>query len=148
MATVLLLALTLAVGGILGSWFVSMSKTETASIEGKYTTLVNCTGALDIVDVTCNGTTNELKVAVQNLLYDINLYNFSTSILIGNKLISNSTGGPNKESSLGPGQQTVLTYDFSSTTFGVNSKVTKVRVSTENCPVGWFEKDVNVNCTE
>jgi len=146
MATVLLLALTLAVGGILGSWFVSMSRTETGAIEKKITTQINCTGAIEIGEITCNATDYELKIVVQNLLSDINLYNFSTSALIDNKLVTNSTGGPSKASPLGPGQQTILTYGCSDVDCPINATVTRVRVSTENCPVGWFQKEVSVKC--
>ena len=146
MATVLLLALTLAVGGILGSWFVSMSRTEMGSVSEKMTQQVNCTGALEIGEVTCNTTANELKIVVQNLLSEVNLYDFSTSALINNILYTNNTGGPSSASPLRPGQQNILTYHCGNTNCPVNATVSKVRISPGNCPTGWLERQVNVKC--
>jgi len=146
MATVLLLALTLAVGGILGSWFVSMSRTEMGTVSEKMTQQVNCTGGLEIGGVTCNTTANELKIVVQNLLSEVNLYDFSTSALINNILYTNSTGGPSSASPLRPGQQNILTYYCGDTNCPVNATVSKVRISPGNCPTGWLERGVNVKC--
>ena len=148
MATVILLALTLAVGGILGSWFVSMSKTEMGTVVGKMSELINCTGSLDIVMVACNGTSGELKLAVHNMASDINLYDFSTVALINNIPYANSTGGPNSTSPLGPGQQYILTYGCTSTSCPKNATVSKVVVSPGNCPIGKIEIDANVKCVE
>jgi len=146
MATVILLALTLAVGGILGSWFVSMSRTEMSVIEEKMIEQINCTGALEIVLVTCNITTNELKIVLQNIANDINLYDFSTFALINSIPYTNSTGGPNSTHPLGPGRQDILTYGCGDTYCPGNSTVSKVRVSPGNCPKGWLEIDADVAC--
>jgi len=146
MATVLLLALTLAVGGILGSWFVSMSRTEMGTVEKKMTEQINCTGALDIVDVICDAATDKLEVTVHNIAIDVNLYDFSTFVLINNTAYTNSTGGPNSTSPLDPGQQIILSYGCSDTDCPVNATVSKVRVSPGNCPKAWIEIDANEIC--
>jgi len=101
---------------------------------------------LEIVDVTCNTTADEIKVVVQNIASDAELYDFSTFLLINNMPYTNSTGGPNSTSSLGPGQQTILTYGCSSTSCPENATVDKVRVSPGNCPKGWLERDVGIKC--
>jgi len=146
MATVLLLALTLAVGGILGSWFVSMSRTEMGTVGEKLTEQINCTGSLDIVKVTCNTSADELKVVVHNIGTDIILYDFSTFALINNVPYTNSTSGPSSASPLGAGEQTILTYACSDTYCPVNATVNKVRVSPGNCPKGWIEITPNAKC--
>jgi len=146
MATVLLLALTLAVGGILGSWFVSMSRTEMGIVSEKMSEQINCTGSLDIVRVTCNASSDQLKVVVHNIAHDVNLYDFSTFALINEVPYTNSTGGPNSSSPLSSGQQTILTYGCTDTYCPTNATVTKVRVSPGNCPKGWVEIDSNVKC--
>jgi len=146
MATVLLLALTLAVGGILGSWFVSMSRTEMGSVEKKMTEQINCTGALDIVKVTCSNSSGKLKVIVHNIGSDVNLYDFSTFALIDHIPYTNNTGGPNSTSQLGSGEQIILTYTCTPSC-PENATVTKVRVSPGNCPKGWVEIDAGAKCT-
>lgn len=146
MATVLLLAITLAVGGILGSWFVSMSRSSIEEEEGKLIELINCTGSLDIVKVTCNGTNTEFKVIIHNIATDINLYDFSTFALVNNVPYTNSTGGPNSTSPLGAGEQTILEYS-GCTACVVNATINKVRVSPGNCPKGWIEIDAGEKCS-
>ena len=148
MATVLLPALTLAVGGILGSWFVSMSKSEAENVEERMGELINCTGALDVSTVGCNGTTGELKVAVHNMASDINLYDFSTVALLNQKPYSNSTGGPNSSSPLEPGQQYVLTYGCGTTMCHINASINKVVVSSKICPLAKFEYGTEVTCVK
>ena len=67
MATIILVALTLAVSALLGSWFTSMTKTETEIIEKGAKKIINCSNALlDIVDVICSNTSQELKISVKD----------------------------------------------------------------------------------
>jgi len=57
-ASVLLIAFTLAVATIIGSWLTSVSKTSTQQIGSQLTQQVNCTGnILDVVDAFCHDNT-------------------------------------------------------------------------------------------
>ena len=147
MATVLLLALTLAVGGILGSWFVSMSRSSIEEEEKKLIEITNCTGVLDIVEVTCSNTSNQLKVTIHNIASDINLYDFSILAIVNHVPYTNNTGGPNSTYPLTSGEQYILTYSCGSVTCPANTTVSKVRVSPGNCPKGWVEIDASAKCT-
>lgn len=148
MATVMLIALTLTVAALLGSWFTTMTKTQTSTIEESAKTQINCTSAiLDIVDVTCSASEEKLKVVIHNL-GDIELYDFSTYALINNTGYTNSTGGPNSTNLLNPGEQYILTYFCSNATYCIaNTSVSKIRVSPGNCPQAWMEKSVSISCS-
>lgn len=148
MATVILVALTLAVAALLGSWFTTMTKTETSIIEKSMKAQVNCTSAiLDIVDVICSSSSQELRVTIHNL-GDISLYDFSTFAFINNTGYTNNTGGPNSTNPLGPGEQTILTYFCDSTIYcSGDASVAKVRVSPSNCPQAWMEESVSASCS-
>jgi flagellin-like protein len=146
-ATVLLIALTLVVGGLLGSWLTSMSKTQTGTIEEAAKTQINCTSAfLDIVDVICSNSTQKLQVVITNL-GDIELYGFSVLATIDNTFYQNSTGGPNSTHPLSPGEQAVLTYYCNNTEYCVGGrKVQSVRVTPSNCPQSYAEKTFSKVC--
>lgn len=146
MATVLLLALTLAVGGILGSWFVSMSRSEIGKQEKRLIELTNCTAALDIVTVTCNISSDQLRITIHNIASDMVLYDFSTFAFINNNPYTNNTGGPNASFPLSPGNQYILTYGCGNTDCPSNATIGKVRVSPGNCPKGWIEIDAGITC--
>lgn len=65
-ASVLLIAFTLGVAAIIGTWLASVSKTGTETVGGQFGKEVNCSGTvLDIVDALCHGTTN-VTVMLQN----------------------------------------------------------------------------------
>jgi len=142
LATVILIALTLSVAALLGSWFTSITRTQTTMIEETATKQINCTAALlDIVDVTCSGNNDNIKVTITNLGHDISLYNFSTLVTINNTYYLNNTGGPNSTDPLNPGEQAILSYHCDNTTYCVNGvKVEKVRVSSYICPDKYAEK--------
>lgn len=142
MATVLLVAITITVAALLGSWFTSTTRTQAGIIEESMTTQVNCSSAsLEIVDVTCSNTTQQIKVIVTNLGNDISLYNFSTLVTLNNTYYLNNTGGPNSISPLDPGEQAILTYFCSNTQYCIGGvKVSKIRVSPYNCPQAYTEK--------
>lgn len=146
-ATVLLVALTLAVGALLGSWFTSMSKTQTEIIGESAKAQVNCTGALlDVVDVICSNSTQELRVVVSNL-GDVELHDFSVLVRIDGTYYQNSTGGPNSTHPLKPGEQEVLSYYCSNVTHCVGGrKVQSVLVSPGNCPQAYSEKSFSEVC--
>ncbi len=62
-ATVLIVAFTLAVAAIVGGWLTSISRTETSTIESGMATQMECTkGALDIVSIS-----NGSDIVVQNI---------------------------------------------------------------------------------
>ena len=146
-ATVLLIALTLVIGGLLGSWLTSMSKTQTSTIEKGAEAQINCTSALlDIVDVICSNSTQKLQVVITNL-GDIELYDFSVLVTIDNTFYQNSTGGPNSTNPLNPGEQAVLTYFCSNTEYCKGEAVVKsVRVTPSNCPQAYAEKTFSEVC--
>lgn len=142
LATVILIALTLSVAALLGSWFTSVTRMQTGIIEEAATKQVNCTAAfLEIVDVACSGSTDNIKVTITNLGNEISLYNFSTLVTLNNTYYLNSTGGPNSTNPLNPGEQAILSYFCSNTTYCINGvKVAKVRVTSYICPDRYAEK--------
>jgi flagellin-like protein len=145
-ATVMLIAITLATSALIGAWFTSTIKVETEIIGESATKQINCTGALlDIVDVICSSTNQSLKIALTNLGY-IELYNFSTIVKINNTFYDNSTGGPTSTDPLNPGEQIILSYYCSNTICIGNKTVEKVRVSPYNCPQAWTETNVRKTC--
>ena len=142
LATVILVALTLSVAALLGSWFTSVTRTQTGIIEEATTKQVNCTAALlEIVDVACSGNTDNIKVTITNLGNDIALYDFSTLVTLNNTFYLNSTGGPNSTDPLDPGEQAILSYSCDNTIDCINGvEVAKVRVTSFICPDRYAEK--------
>lgn len=142
LATVILIALTLAVAALLGSWFTSVTRMQTDIIEEDITTQVNCTAALlEITDITCSNDTQKIQVTITNLGNDISLYSFSTLVTLNNTYYLNSTGGPNSTDPLEPGEQAILDYFCSNTQYCIDDvKVAKVRVSPYTCPQAYAEK--------
>lgn len=142
LATVILIALTLAVAALLGSWFTSVTRMQTGIIEEDIRKQVNCTSALlDISDITCSNDTQRIQVTITNLGNDIELYNFSTLVTLNNTFYLNNTGGPNSTDPLNPGEQAILDYFCSNTQYCIDDiKVAKVRISPYNCPQAYAEK--------
>lgn len=142
MATVILIALTLSVAALLGSWFTSVTRIQTGIIEEDIKVQVNCTGALlDITDVTCSNDTQHIQVTIINLGNDIPLYDFSTLVTLNDTYYLNNTGGPNVTDPLRSGEQYILNYSCTRTIDCIdNVKVAKVRVSPQNCPQSYAEK--------
>lgn len=142
LATVILIALTLSVAALLGSWFTTVTRTQTGIIEEDITRQINCTSAfLEISDVICSNDTQKIQVTITNMGYDVSLYNFSTLVTLNNTFYLNSTGGPNSTSQLNPGEQTILEYFCSRTQYCIDDVVvTKVRVSSYVCPERYAEK--------
>ena len=145
MASVMLIAFTMAVAALLGTWFTSMTKTETELIEEGAKKQINCTSALlDIVDVKCNSS-GELKIAINNIGLN-ELYGFSVFAKINNTFYQNSTGGPGLTSPLDPGGQTILTY-YCPAVCIANATVETIRIGTSNCPQIWVEETADVTCS-
>ncbi len=146
-AVVLLVALTMAVFGLIASWMTSTTKTQTEMIEKSAKKEINCSSALlDIVSVICSSSNQQLKIGIHNT-GDISLYDFSMITKINNTLYQNSTGGPNSTNPLGPGKQIILTYFCNSTTYcKQNATVQSVRISPGNCPQAWVEESPGITC--
>ncbi len=142
LATVILIALTLAVAALLGSWFTSVTRIQTGIIEEDIATQINCTGALlEISDVSCSNDTQRIQVTITNLGNNIELYNFSTLVTLNDTFYLNGTGGPNSTNPLNPGEQAILDYFCSNTQYCIDDvAVTRVRVSSHNCPQSYAEK--------
>jgi len=147
LAMVMLIALTLSVVGLLGSWFVSMSRSQMEEIEEAGEKQIECTNALlDIVSVICSNSTEQLKIAINNI-GQIDLYDFSTLVEINNTYYLNSTGGPNSTNVLNPGEQTILVYHCDKDIYCTGGvTVEKVRIAPGNCPQVYVEKNVGVTC--
>lgn len=144
MAGVLMIAFTLAVAAIIGSWLTSISRTETAEVETGFRTTINCSkGVIDIVDVTClaSAPNEELTVAINNV-GDVDLDDFSLSgkINVGG-LFANATS---YNLTLGRGQMGLLKYTFNNLTY--NGTVKTVRVTAGNCPSVWAEISDPATC--
>jgi len=148
LATVMLIAITLAISALLGNWFTSMTKTQTDIIEETATRQINCTGALlSITDSICSSTNQQLKIALTNL-GDIVLYDFSTLAKVNNTFYANNTGGPSSTNPLNPGEQYILIYFCSNTTYCArNATVESLRVSPSNCPGAWTVSTSAKTCT-
>jgi len=147
-ATVLLIAFTLSIAGLLGGWLTSLTKTETETIEAGAKRTINCTGALlDIVSVICSSSSQQLRIAINNLGQE-ELYDFSIFASVNNTFYSNSTGGLNSTSTLRTGEQYILVYGCSNTVYcAANATVMKVRVTPGNCPQAWMEQSFNAKCS-
>jgi flagellin-like protein len=147
-ATVMLIAITLGVSALLGSWFTSITKTQTEIIEEIATKQINCTGALlSIVDIVCSSTDQQLRVAISNL-GDIEMYNFSILAKVNNTFYDNKTGGPSITDPLNPGEQAILTYYCSNTLYCVgNATLENLRVSPMNCPGAWTMSSSTKTCS-
>jgi len=147
-ATVMLIAITLGVSALLGSWFTSITKTQTEVIEETASKQINCTGALlSIVDIVCSSTDQQLRVAISNL-GDIEMYGFSTLVKVNNTVYDNNTGGPSIADPLNPGEQAILTYYCSNTLYCVdNATVENLRVSPSNCPGAWTISTSTETCS-
>ena len=147
LATVVLVALTISVAALLGSWFASTARMQTEMIEEDIKPLVNCSSALiDISDVLCSNATQKIQIAVVNL-GDIELYDFSVVVTVNNTFYQNNTGGPNSTDPLNPGEQAILTYFCDRTQYCAgDATITKIYVSPANCPQAYMEKTLNVGC--
>ncbi|MBU5689633.1 MAG: archaellin/type IV pilin N-terminal domain-containing protein [Candidatus Aenigmatarchaeota archaeon] len=148
-ATVLLIAFTLSIAGLIGGWLSGMTKTQTESIEKSSMETMNCTGSVvSIFNVVCTNTSvngpNKIMIAISNEGNNA-LYGFSSFAEIGTTQYINNTGGPTIDSPLYPGEHVILEYGCADLCQD-NQTITKVRVSPSNCPSSWAEKLVKVTC--
>ena len=127
MATVLIVAFTLAVAAIIGGWLTSISRTETSTIESGMSTQIECTKAqIDIVSVDADGP------VIQN----IGQVNFTS----GFALVC-GTNTSTKTTALNIGE--FLDLD-SGTTCATSGNV--VRVSSIDCPGTYAECTYGTDC--
>ncbi len=122
-ATVLIVAFTIAVAVIVVSSLTSVTKQQTEAVAAKE----GCArGALDIFAASC---TNRSVTAIIQNIGTVDLTNFTIFANINNQLSTNTTpdGG---STVLAPGQ--ILTLKANMT---YNGTIAKLRVSAGNCPV-------------
>jgi len=143
----MLIGLAIAVVALISSWFISMIRSQQEEIEEGGEKQIECTNALlDVVDVICSNSTEELKIAINNIGF-IDLYDFSVLARVNNTFYQNSTGGPNSTNVLGPGGQAILTYFCDKDIYcSEGAKVTTIRVTPGNCPQVYVEENVDVTC--
>ena len=129
MASILLIAFTLAVAVIIGSWLTSMSSQEASTVGGGVNETVTCSkGVIDIVSIV-----NSTAVIIQNT-GQIDLTGDFTLACGGN--ITTTTG-----ISLTKGDMTDL-----ATSGGCQTSNNKVRVSSHSCPNVYSECTYGSNC--
>ena len=130
MATVLLVAFTLAVAALVGGWLTSMSRTETESIESGFSTTVNCTKAsIDIVDVNTD---------------DIIIANVGPVDLSGDFAVvcgTNVNTSAGASATLAQGDILKITADNCAASSG-----DKIRVTSSKCPSVWAECTEGTSC--
>lgn len=127
MATVLIVAFTLAVAAIIGGWLTSISRTETATIESGMSTQIECAkGALDIVSVDANGP----------IIHNVGQVNLTSGFsLVCGTNTSTQTGALNK------GEITDLTSGT-----GCNTSGNIIRISSLDCPSVYTECTYGTDC--
>jgi len=122
LASVLLIAFTLAVATIVGSWLTTMTKTTSETVGAGMAAQANCSKSLlDIVDVSCHSNTN-VTVAVQNA-GSITL--ISPSFYF--KTTDETTCTNSATATLSGGQ--ISTFEINCSNFAVNKTLNFVRVT-------------------
>ena len=130
MATVLIVAFTLAVAAIIGGWLTSISRTETSTIESGMATQIECTKAqIDIVSVGDTGP------VIQNI-GQVNFTSKGFALVCGNDVST-------KETELNVGQ--FLNID-SGTGTNCTTNGNVVRVSSIDCPGTYAECTYGTDC--
>ena len=118
-ATILLIAFTVAVGGILSVWFTGLATTQTAGIENKTGGVIKCVGGLLVEEAKVPSSTG----TVLNVTYTNNAQYSVSGIyveIVNASLVSTESGDT---SSLTPGAMGVHTMSISAGT-----PITRVRV--------------------
>lgn len=135
MAGVLMIAFTLAVAAIVGSWLTLISRTETAEIETGFRRTINCSkGVIDIVDVTCDSNGN-VDIVINNVGAIDLTDGFSTYAI--DTADNTSTNVSATTSSLPRGSMMKMEDSVKVT---INGTLDKVRVTSMSCPSVWAEK--------
>jgi len=129
MASVLLIAFTLSVAVVVGSWLTSMSSQQTSIVGGSVNKTVTCSkGVLDIVVISDN--------------YTVIIQNAGQISLSGNFTLSCGTNitSPNSSVDLPTGGMASLTSS------GCQDSGNKIRVSSHVCPSVYAECTYGTNC--
>lgn len=127
-ATVLLLAFTVAVGAILSVWFTSLTTTQTSNLENRTSGVIKCSGALVIDEVKVPTTTG----TVLNVTY-LNYGQYSvSSINIEIVNASSVTSEAGDTSTLSPGAMGIHAFNF---TAGLPISRIRVRGICEGEPI-------------
>jgi len=113
------------------------SSTTTTTIEETY-----CNESLEIKNVTCSATNNNLKVVIENLAKDILFYDFTVVAKI-NSLSYTFTGD---DQSLKARSQITLNYECDDVKCPDGAIITSVKVKARSCPGAWFEKEFVLRC--
>lgn len=123
MASILLIAFTLAVATIVGSWLTSMTRTGTETTETGFSAQVNCSKVvLDVVDALCHDNTN-VTISISNI-GSLSLTNPSFYI----RTTDQTTCTENQTDTIDPGG--ISSYEINCTNFGTGKTLDFVRVST------------------
>jgi FlaG/FlaF family flagellin (archaellin) len=127
-ATVLLIAFTIGVAGIIGSFIYNTMSTQTGEVGKSSDKQAKCgSSVLQIDEVKTDSDLNPVNVTFTYINGDQNLYNFTVSIIDSESgLYSTSTLSPDYTSSspLLPGRQTF----WSITTSGLSGSLSSVRI--------------------
>jgi FlaG/FlaF family flagellin (archaellin) len=127
LATILLIAFTLAVAVIIGSWLTSMTSQQSSNVGGQANQTVTCSkGVISIVSIPNNNT-----VVIQNQ---------GQIDLSGNFTLSCGTNITTSSVSLAKGSMTSLTSS------GCIDPGNKIHVSSYICPQVYTECTYNTNC--
>jgi len=130
MASILLIAFTLAVAVIIGSWLTSMSSQQASTVGGAVNETVTCSkGVLDIVSIT-----DDNNVIVQNA-GQIDLTGDFTISCGGNVTTHSSVSLPAGAIS-----------NFTESTGGCQHSGNKIRLSSHVCPQVYTECTYGSNC--
>lgn len=133
-AAVLLIAFTMAIGGILASWATSYSSQRLTTTQEKS----DCIGALDIGSLKFEGTTVSLKV--KNLASTLNLTDLKASFEFNDPVKTKSNNDIKMydttntkikgaiAQNIAPGSSDIFIYDINDTT-----KPNKIQVVASNC---------------
>ena len=128
-ATILLIAFVIAVGGVLSGWLVSFTKERTDEARTQGETDIMCSySALYISDSDWNDTTKKLSFIVENTGKE-DLTNFRISVIYKNSSSKNLKVLPS--TTLEPGDVAVF---YNQTHVGECSDISKVFFRSETCP--------------
>ena len=129
-ATILLIAFVIAVGGILSGWLVSFTKERTEEARLKGETDIRCSYAsLYISDANCNSTSSELSFIVENT-GSIDLTEFEMIIIYSNNTAFTLKVTPNSVT-LNPGDIEVF---YNDTDISDCNDISQALFKSDTCP--------------
>ncbi len=130
-ATILLIAFVIAVGGILSGWLVSFSKERTQEAATKGETDIKCSYAsLYVSDANCNSTKKTISLIAENT-GNQDLSDFTLTVIYVNNSVSN----------IGLGPSSVILYPgdvenfYNGTETVICNNISKIIFKSDTCPV-------------